>query len=64
MSVYFPSPVRMKNDGGYLATQYCDGLRGAFIIYDPQDPHKHLYDIDDGKFAVSHTLKILFIKTQ
>lgn len=24
-----------------LATQYCDGLRGALVIYDPDDPHKH-----------------------
>jgi len=28
-------------------TQYCDGL-GPFIVYDPDDPNKHLYDIDDG----------------
>jgi hypothetical protein len=30
------------------ATQYCDGLRGAFVLYDPYDPHKSLYDIDNG----------------
>lgn len=30
--------------------QYCDGLRGPFIVYDPNDPQKHLYDIDDGTF--------------
>jgi iron transport multicopper oxidase len=30
------------------ATQYCDGLRGALILYDPSDPHQNLYDIDDG----------------
>ncbi|KAG6836180.1 hypothetical protein H0H93_010585 [Arthromyces matolae] len=30
------------------ATQYCDGLRGPFVIYDPEDPHGPLYDIDDG----------------
>ena len=22
------------------ATQYCDGLRGALVIYDPDDPYK------------------------
>jgi len=22
------------------ATQYCDGLRGAMVVYDPNDPHK------------------------
>lgn len=26
------------------ATQYCDGMRGALIVYDPTDPHKNLYD--------------------
>ncbi|TFK32648.1 Cu-oxidase-domain-containing protein [Crucibulum laeve] len=30
-----------------LSVQYVDGLRGPIIIYDPQDPMKHLYDIDD-----------------
>ena len=29
-------------------TQYCDGLRGPLVIYDPHDPYKHLYDVDDG----------------
>nr|UDP83126.1 laccase 10 [Cyathus bulleri] len=24
----------------HLKTQYCDGLRGAFVVYDPNDPHK------------------------
>ncbi|KAK0204374.1 laccase [Desarmillaria ectypa] len=31
----------------HLSTQYCDGLRGPFVIYDPNDPHADLYDIDD-----------------
>jgi hypothetical protein len=26
-----------------------DGLRGPLVIYDPEDPHKDLYDVDDGK---------------
>ena len=30
------------------ATQYCDGLRGAFIVDDPDDLHALLYDVDDG----------------
>jgi hypothetical protein len=25
------------------AIQYCDGLRGALAIYDPNDPHLSLY---------------------
>ena len=35
----------------HLSTQYCDGLRGAFVIYDPEDPHKDLYEIDDGVYT-------------
>ncbi|KAF5382222.1 hypothetical protein D9615_004365 [Tricholomella constricta] len=30
-----------------LSVQYVDGLRGALIIYDPFDPHRNLYDVDD-----------------
>lgn len=33
----------------HSATQYCDGLRGPMVVYDPQDPHGHLYSVDDGK---------------
>jgi len=59
MSVYFLSLGGIKNDTRYeyVATQYCDGLRGALIIHDPQDPHKALYDIDDGKFVLCHKQK-------
>ncbi|KIK71365.1 hypothetical protein GYMLUDRAFT_235696 [Collybiopsis luxurians FD-317 M1] len=32
----------------HLSTQYCDGLRGAFIVYDPDDPLKDLYDVDES----------------
>jgi Putative multicopper oxidases len=32
----------------HLSMQYCDGLRGPMVIYDPNDPHKALYDIDNG----------------
>ncbi|KAF9493875.1 laccase [Pleurotus eryngii] len=31
----------------HYGTQYCDGLRGPFVIYDDCDPHKDLYDVDD-----------------
>lgn len=34
----------------HLRTQYCDGLRGPLVVYDPNDPHKHLYDVDNGSF--------------
>ncbi|KAJ6569737.1 Cupredoxin [Mycena vulgaris] len=30
-----------------LSLQYADGLRGAVIVYDPDDPLAHLYDVDD-----------------
>jgi len=30
-----------------LSLQYADGLRGALIVYDPQDPLRSLYDVDD-----------------
>lgn len=33
----------------HLAGQYCDGLRGVIVIYDPNDPYRGMYDVDDGK---------------
>ncbi|KAH8104296.1 laccase [Phellopilus nigrolimitatus] len=36
----------------HLSTQYCDGLRGPLVIYDPEDPHKDLYDIDDDSTII------------
>ncbi|KAF5386381.1 hypothetical protein D9757_006715 [Collybiopsis confluens] len=30
-----------------LSVQYVDGLRGALIVYDPLDPQRHLYDVDN-----------------
>ncbi|KAH8089931.1 laccase 2 [Cristinia sonorae] len=45
----------------HLATQSCDGLRGPFIVYDPHDPHKQLYDVDNDYTVITlaewyHTL--------
>ncbi|EIM85733.1 laccase [Stereum hirsutum FP-91666 SS1] len=37
----------------HLGNQYCDGLRGAFVIYDPQDPHRSLYDIDNESTVIT-----------
>nr|ALF95044.1 laccase [Crustodontia chrysocreas] len=31
----------------HLSTQYCDGLRGPMVVYDPHDPYQTLYDVDD-----------------
>ncbi len=33
----------------HYKNQYCDGLRGALIIDDPNDPQKYLYDVDDSE---------------
>ncbi|KAF6760802.1 laccase [Ephemerocybe angulata] len=37
----------------HMSTQYCDGLRGPLVIYDPRDPHKHLYDVDDENTIIT-----------
>ncbi|KAF8885086.1 yellow laccase [Gymnopilus junonius] len=37
----------------HYQTQYCDGLRGALVIYDPLDPHRSLYDIDDESTVIT-----------
>ncbi|KAH8993137.1 laccase [Lactarius akahatsu] len=37
----------------HFRNQYCDGLRGAFIVDDPDDPHKHLYDFDDDSTVIT-----------
>ncbi|KAG6906721.1 hypothetical protein DXG01_012436 [Tephrocybe rancida] len=37
----------------HYSTQYCDGLRGAFVIYDDDDPYQDLYDIDDESTIIT-----------
>ncbi|KAJ3716768.1 laccase [Lentinula guzmanii] len=37
----------------HLSTQYCDGLRGALVVYDPQDPYAVLYDVDDDSTVIT-----------
>ncbi|KAJ7510701.1 laccase 1 [Mycena galericulata] len=37
----------------HLSTQYCDGLRGAMVVYDPADPHLSLYDVDDDSTVIT-----------
>jgi FtsP/CotA-like multicopper oxidase with cupredoxin domain len=45
-----------KNQAGtywyhsHYSSQTCDGLRGPIVIYDPDDPYRHLYDVDDGEW--------------
>lgn len=36
----------------HLSTQYCDGLRGPLVIYDPEDPLAHMYDVDDESTVI------------
>ncbi|KIK79884.1 laccase [Paxillus rubicundulus Ve08.2h10] len=35
------------------ALQYCDGVRGPLVIYDPDDPHAHMYDVDDETTVIT-----------
>ncbi|KAF8075293.1 laccase 17 [Lyophyllum atratum] len=37
----------------HLSSQYVDGLRGALVVYDPLDPHRSLYDIDDANTVIT-----------
>ncbi|KAI1791166.1 laccase [Ganoderma leucocontextum] len=39
----------------HLSTQYCDGLRGPLVVYDPHDPLAHLYDVDDDSTVITLT---------
>lgn len=36
----------------HLSAQYCDGLRGPLVIYDPDDPLKYMYDVDDASTLI------------
>ncbi|KAL0063557.1 laccase, multicopper oxidase, benzenediol:oxygen oxidorectuctase [Marasmius tenuissimus] len=40
----------------HLSVQYCDGLRGPMVIYDPKDPFADLYDVDNGEEGTVITL--------
>ncbi|KAF8492161.1 laccase B [Russula emetica] len=37
----------------HFQNQYCDGLRGALVVYDPEDPHHERYDIDDETTVIT-----------
>nr|AAL89554.2 laccase [Trametes hirsuta] len=37
----------------HLSTQYCDGLRGPFVVYDPNDPHASRYDVDNDDTVIT-----------
>ncbi|TFK45381.1 A fully functional laccase from the Ligninolytic fungus Pycnoporus Cinnabarinus [Heliocybe sulcata] len=37
----------------HIGTQYCDGLRGPLVIYDPDDPYYDDYDVDDETTVIT-----------
>jgi FtsP/CotA-like multicopper oxidase with cupredoxin domain len=37
----------------HFDVQYCDGVRGALIVYDPNDPMKSMYDVDDESTIIT-----------
>jgi len=37
----------------HFSNQYCDGLRGAFVVRDPYDPQAVLYDVDDDSTIIT-----------
>ncbi|EIM88745.1 laccase protein [Stereum hirsutum FP-91666 SS1] len=37
----------------HFSNQYCDGLRGPMVIYDPEDPYADLYDVDDENTIIT-----------
>ncbi|KAG1735550.1 laccase [Suillus lakei] len=37
----------------HYSVQYCDGLRGALVIYDPEDPLADMYDVDDASTVIT-----------
>ncbi|KAJ7434461.1 laccase [Mycena latifolia] len=47
----------------HLATQYCDGLRGPLVVYDPDDPHADLYDVDDESTVITLADCILYSRS-
>ncbi|KAJ3150557.1 hypothetical protein HDU89_002964 [Geranomyces variabilis] len=39
----------------HFHAQYVDGLKGVVVIYDPNDPQKSLYDVDDEHTVIQLT---------
>ncbi|KAH7891006.1 laccase [Phlebopus sp. FC_14] len=37
----------------HFRLQYCEGLRGAMVLYDPHDPYLDMYDVDDESTIIS-----------
>ncbi|KAF9076431.1 laccase lcc6 [Rhodocollybia butyracea] len=37
----------------HFGTQYCDGLRGPIVVYDPDDKYNDMYDCDDASTVIT-----------
>ncbi|KAG1788444.1 laccase [Suillus plorans] len=37
----------------HFSLQYCEGVRGALVIYDPEDPYQSLYDFDNASTIIT-----------
>ncbi|KAL0575051.1 hypothetical protein V5O48_006924 [Marasmius crinis-equi] len=37
----------------HFSTQYCDGLRGVMVVYNPDDHWRDLYDVDDESTIIT-----------
>ncbi|KAI9511059.1 laccase [Russula earlei] len=37
----------------HYQAQYCDGVRGPLVIYDPNDPQARLYDVDNENTVIT-----------
>ncbi|KAH9963705.1 Cupredoxin [Lactifluus volemus] len=45
--------IFLRENKLHFKAQYCDGLRGPLVIYDPDDPHRSLYDIDNADTVIT-----------
>ncbi|OJA16919.1 hypothetical protein AZE42_08467 [Rhizopogon vesiculosus] len=51
-----PSRTRRELTGIIVTTpssRQCDGLKGALVIYDPDDPLAYMYDVDDATTVIT-----------
>ncbi|KAK7450141.1 laccase, multicopper oxidase, benzenediol:oxygen oxidorectuctase [Stygiomarasmius scandens] len=55
MNPSFIPSIRPKTQGltGTTLIYYCDGVRGPMVVYDPNDPHANLYDVDDASTVIT-----------
>ncbi|KAG2141821.1 laccase [Suillus clintonianus] len=54
--MYDFTPVNQSGSFWYhshFQLQYCEGLRGALVIYDPEDPYLPMYDVDNESTIIS-----------